>query len=344
MCKRGLIFVFTVISIKSGVMHAGQGDRGSLGQISTNFPDQSCTAIEPSQVQDKLDPLATPKISKFLTKAMQEFSKVPVDGALKLFHPRLKTKLASLHSAQQIWQGSLGKPVKILIHKTWALQNSSGRAIPISCNDGAMILTPLYGYDFQLAVWFELRGTDEFGRIFALVVPHESQWKFGYFQYRKWTHAQKRPVDWLAEADSDLQSTSMLAAFPKYHLALKLISGNPHYAMTSHRSLKKFLKKRYSEEQWLKQIQPLFLNKVLHVGSLFVPDGAGLLVRFLLTKEESSVFIREHCKQSLRKLTQQPWFNLQGLNCSYVMKGEPTDREGQLGGLYMTKDSLKGSR
>ena len=91
--------------------------------------------------------------------------------------------------------------------------------------------------------------------------------------------------------------------------------------------------------QWQAKIKKIASqHTVLFVNSIFTPDGVGILLRLHLAKELSGKDLTRTCSSLLAAFKQQQWFaNFRGIKCSFVVKGEPTDREGVLGGIYMPR-------
>ena len=90
-------------------------------------------------------------------------------------------------------------------------------------------------------------------------------------------------------------------------------------------------------EQWQEKITKIASkHEVISVSSILTPDGIGILLRLHLAKALSGRDLNRTCRDLLTVFKQQQWFKgLRGIKCSFVIKGEPTEREGALGGIYM---------
>lgn len=149
--------------------------------------------------------------------------------------------------------------------------------------------------------------------------------------------------NYIRDGNEDIVKKLNMSAYVKFSLAQKLLEGNPHFQIEKRLELDRYIKENISNEEWVANIRNLFPGQtILTADSVFASSGLGILLRFEIKKELSTVQIREHCSQQLSKLKSLDWFaSMDGIKCSYVVLGEPKDKEGQLGSIYLQKQSTQ---
>jgi hypothetical protein len=172
------------------------------------------------------------------------------------------------------------------------------------------------------------------------VVPSEGRWYLGAWHFQQWSHAEKDYVAWIEAARKAKQAKAIEASFVMYDIARKLISNNRFLELADEAPLLKEQGETMSESAWQTSMRAVLKDyDVIHVSSLLADDGPGLLIRFRIAEEMSAVAIRNHCQTVTKLFLEQKWYGdfMGGIKCSYVIKGEPEDKEGALGGMFISK-------
>ena len=281
-------------------------------------------------------------IFAFLAATKNSLQKISARSLLPDFHPKLNTKLADLDKLMQRMKYVLGAPLEVSLFRLWEIANPNEGIEGLLCDeDKTYKVNPHYGYKQQYIAWFGVLGRKELGRLFVTIVKNEGKWNFGFFHFHKWTHMEKDYEAWIKDGNEDILGKLDMAAYIKYSVAQKLLAGNPHFQIEKRLELDRFIKENVSKEEWLSNIRNIFSGQtILTADSVFAGSGVGVMIRFEIKKELSTVQIREHCTNQLEKLKKLTWFSsIDGIKCSYVVLGEPKDKEGQLGSIYLEKSS-----
>ena len=256
-----------------------------------------------------------------------------------LFHPRLKVSKGMIEEVLQKQKTLIGKPYLTNIDQVWAIYSKDRSVDKIQCVDDFMKISPLYGYEYQISLWISSTGERETGKIFVTLVPKDGNWLIGNFHWQQWTHKAKDFRNWVEEADQLFLSKNYLAAWIYYDLARKLVYGKTYFFHAGESLISDHQAKFAPGDAWKVDIAKLFPSeKISALNSILTKDGVGIAVRFGLEKELSAMDIGEHCKKNLKTLISQPWFNpVSGLKCGYTLPGEPTNKDGHLGSIYIDR-------
>lgn len=279
-------------------------------------------------------------IFAFLADTEQYLQNLSTRSLLPHFHPKLNTKLGDLDKVIQRIKWVLGSPLEVSLFRLWEINNPNEDIEGLLCDeDEAYKVNPHYGYKQHYVAWFSALGKKELGRVFLTIVKDNGKWNFGFFHFHKWTHMEKDYVSWIKSGNEDIVNKLDIPAYIKFSVAQKLLEGNPHFQIKKRLELDQYIKENLRKEEWLTKLRNLFPRQtILTADSVFAASGVGVLLRFEIKKELSTVKIREHCSEQLARLKSFNWFtSIDGLKCSYVILGEPKDKEGQLGSIYLPK-------
>ena len=282
-------------------------------------------------------------IFSFLATTEKYLEKLSPRSLLPHFHPKLNTKLEDLDKVTQRMKYVLGKPLEVSLFRLWEISNPNEDIEGLLCDeDEAYKVNPHYGYKQHYVAWFSALGKKELGRVFITIVQENGKWNYGFFHFHKWTHMEQDYASWIKSGNADIVSKLDMSAYIKFSIAQKLLEGNPHFKIKKRIELDRFIKENLSKDEWLEKLRKLFPGQtILTAGSVFASTGVGILLRFEIKKELSTVKIREHCSKQLAKLKSLNWFaSIDGLKCSYVILGEPKDKEGHLGSIYLQKQNI----
>lgn len=282
-------------------------------------------------------------IFPFLAMTKNNLTDFSSRALLPHFHPKLNTKYEDLDKVIQRIKFVLGEPLEVSLFRLWEIENPNEGIEGIFCDDNKEYeINPHYGYKHHYVAWFAALGKKELGRVFMTIVKQDGSWKYGFFHFHKWTHLEKDYNAWIANGNKDISNKKDMSAYIKFSIAQKLLEGNPHFQIKKREELDQFIEKNLSKKDWLEKVRQIFPGQtILTADSVFSSTGLGMLLRFEIKKELSTVEIREHCTKQLNELKKLDWFfDIEGTKCSYVVKGEPRDKEGQLGSIYLQKQNI----
>lgn len=287
-----------------------------------------------------------PKLAEFLNSLNVNIKNNDSESLLTLFHPRLGMKRGTAKELLASQRATLGAPLESSTLMLWALNTVDGTPTPLACGgveNSNITVWPQFGYNLQFGVWLQLMGQKELGRIFLTIVPKDGQWYIAALHYQQWTHSGKTYEHWYQAAQQDLAENFKPAAFLKLDIASKLIDGRDEFRLGVFDQLIEFQNSVMSKTDFDKEIRNALTGwNIVYVSSILAKDGAGLAVRVELPKEISTMAMKDDCGKIGRTLQKQPWFaKIDGIKCSYIIKGEDQSRDGRLGGFYLRANEIK---
>lgn len=265
--------------------------------------------------------------------------------ALKLkymFHPRLRIGHEVIKKSLTKIHVTLDGKVEISPFRIWEITNPSGESVAAYCSDDIHVY-PHYGYEKQYAVLLQVLGKKNLGRIYLTLVHAKNKWHIGYYHFQRWTHLGLDYRSWYQKkVEPKLKNKEYTSALINFDLATKLIRGNGHYQFNFYKQVKKEYDDLNAKFNWKQTVKDHFKSdEILLVASLYTEGGAGLFVRFLIPKEISARDITNTCTNHVRNLKLKPWFKgIDGLRCSYTIKGEDPSKEGRLGSMYIKSSEV----
>ena len=294
----------------------------------------SCRAIKADpRGYSRIDPVFDETLVK-LIKALK--SKDPV-ALQPLFHPRLNMGLLPLKEALAKLDFIFAPPFDVSLYRLWALNSVDGSPSGLVCAEDQATVFPLYGYPLQFGVWLQVMGQKEIGRIFVSIVPKDNQWFLGSFHSQQWTHAGRDPQTWEVEAAKNLEQKSQLAAFLKYDLANKLLEGGKFLILQEAQATASKRDTIYTRDAFKKVVTNLIPSQGAEsAASVFVPEGAGLLVRLRVPGELSLNEMKNRCQNIAKSMRETVVAkDVAGVKCSYLLPGESAEKDGALGTIYV---------
>ncbi len=281
---------------------------------------------------------------KLIIKAIKEKN----DKAIQpLFHKRLNVGLDAIANTYAKLDQVYGAPLDVSIYRLWALNTVDGSPKPLNCVDDRLAVTPHYGYPLQFALWLQVMGQKELGRIYVSLVPADGRWNIGAFHQQQWTHNSQDFASWAEEAQKNFQMGYKETAYLRYDLAVKLLDGAGFLEVTMRDDLIKARDAVMTPAQWDAAVKKGLESsaggfEVGHVATLLVTDGAGILARYKIPKEISTEDVKNHCRSAAEALAKQQWATyLNGMRCSYIMPSEDVAKEGALGGIYISIEEIR---
>lgn len=293
------------------------------------------------------DPAATVAVDSGLQDTVREIIKAMNNSDEKTlrddFNPRLKIKAGQVAGSLMKLKKIIGSKYAVTNYRVVALNSPDGSTGPIECEDTGVLMHPLYGYPLSAGVWLQATGEEEVARIFIALVPSKKDWTIGAFHIQQWTHAGKDFAMWYETAQGFALKNHKTSAYIAADIAAKLLDGGGFLVFPVKQEAEAWRDKQMSHEAWVKAIHATFpQDELVHVATLFVRGGAGVLLRFGIKAEISANAVREDCKVHLQKAMAAEWGEaIQGIRCGYNFPRENAKSEGVMGSIYISKDDLK---
>ncbi|MEZ4740945.1 MAG: hypothetical protein R3B45_00605 [Bdellovibrionota bacterium] len=191
-----------------------------------SLQNRSCLTIHNS-LQNGAD-IIDKDLKDFLTKLSNGFESRNTSELLPLFHPKILDSLIPIKELLSAMRITLGPPFEVSTYRLWAINTVDGDPSPVTCQEqgkASLKFWPQFGYNLEFAIWLQILGQKELGRIFATLVNKEGHWYIGALHYHQWTHAGKDFEHWVYEGQKDLRDDSLHSAFIKFDIASKLVYG-----------------------------------------------------------------------------------------------------------------------
>lgn len=337
------LILFLVINFLSYGAPA-QSDEDTISTPKKDRALSSCTLVSKGP---KIYRGEWPKEAKSVVKSfVQNVSEAKASGINHLFHPRLKLKNdfgeKFYYSLKNKYKGKWD----LSLFRAWAIKNPDEFKDPVACQEDGIILTPLYGYTSQIAVWLQLMSTSELGRIFLLVVPTKGSWKIGAIHLQQWTFQGEDYASW-AKRGLEAKGRDLVKSHIYFDISQKMLFGGSFIEYPIKKEILEEQEKVFNKDRWLDLIHnELGLNEIAYVGTLLPPEGPGILARFRTNMELNNETIQKKCVTAGRKFMKKGWImeGTGGVRCDFILPKEPLNRPGILGGQYFSVEDLKNSK
>lgn len=293
------------------------------------------------------DPAATIPIDSYLQETIRSLIKALNNADEKTlrdtFNARLKVKAGQVALSLASLKKIVGAKYAVTNYRVFALNSPDGSTEAIPCQDTGVLIHPLYGYPLSAGVWLQATGDDEVARIFLELVPAKKDWTIGAWHIQQWTHAGKDFAMWQDGAEAYAQKGHKEAAFILSDLATKLLDGGGFLEFPVMHDAEAWRDRQMTTSTWAKSVRALFpQDEIVHLSTLFVKGGAGVILRFGVKAELSSNAIKDHCKTHFQKIMATDWGDaILGIRCGYNFVRENPRADGVLGSIYVSKDDLK---
>lgn len=317
----------------------------SQGHLEGKNPEHwgpDCIKIRPGLMQEDLvglDPSFDLSIKDKLLKSLEASD---ADGLLSLFHPRLKEAVRNqVLEALALHQTVLKDPLQASILSFWFLHAKDGAVMDLRCEgvhpQESVTVSTHYGYPFQLALWIQLMGEKELGRVFVTLVPKNGTWVLASFHTQKWTHLGRSPDDWVKEAGLELKEDLKISAYIKLDFAKKLYEGSSRFQTSKKDEIGKKQDSVMSRSDWEQAIQAQLSSwKIPYMSSIVMEKGVGLFLRVEYAQEVPPVQTQKDCQQIKDDLSKQPWFHrISHLRCGFLIRGEDPKKDGVMGSFLI---------
>ena len=168
------------------------------------------------------------RLYDFVNHFMTSLKEVDEKGLGRYLHPKLKKRtvplgrqlLASLrHRYQTPWSWS--------VYRVRGLNTVNGDKITLECPGGdGVLLTAVYGYPIQAAIWIQLMAKNELARIYIAATPWKKGWVISGLHLQQWTHSGRDFEAWSRKGVSAAQKGQKVAAHFYFDAAQKLLFGH----------------------------------------------------------------------------------------------------------------------
>ncbi|RZA24472.1 MAG: hypothetical protein EOP10_09790 [Proteobacteria bacterium] len=263
------------------------------------------------------------------------------EGFAKYFHPRAKVKRDIGEKLESIINNRYEAPLQFTVFRVWRLKTpAAGKAIFNDCPEaeGARIVGS-YGYEKQYAVWIQIMGQNELGRLIFSIAPDKGKDLIAGFRIQQWT--QTGDGGELAESKQNARE-----AYFAYDISQKLVDGKDLVVYPVQAQLLRKRDEMFTQAKLLAAMnKDLGVDSIAYIGTLLAREGSGLFIREYLKAEKATTELHDMCLKRGRDLKAKSWLKeSQGLRCNFLFKGMDPQKDSALGGFYFTPEDLKLSK
>lgn len=263
----------------------------------------------------------------------------------KHFHPRAKVKKDIGEKLKSILQNRYDAPWQFSVFRVWRLKTpTASKVIFDNCpeTDGARIIG-LYGYEKQYAVWIQIMGQNELGRLIFSIAPDKGKDLIVGFRIQQWTQSGDDWSVWARRGEQAELNKNFKEAYFAYDIAQKLIDGKDLVVYPLQASLLKKRDEMFSQANLVAAInKDLGIDSIAYVGTLLAKEGSGLFIREYIKSERPTSELHDMCLNRGRSLQKTSWLKeSQGIRCNFIFKGMDPLKDSGLGGFYLTPADLK---
>jgi hypothetical protein len=279
-----------------------------------------------------------PKITGAAANIMQIIKSKNIMALRKAFHPRIKISLTRVSQIFDEINGYYGAG-NISIFRIYALDTINGDPRQIYCNEDELEITTHYGHPLQFAVWIQVSGKREIGRIFITFVPVGDEYKIAAMHQQQWTHKGRDAQRWVAEALIDRDAENAPSAFLKLDLAQKLLNGGnlieTQLARDIETTKQSLLKKTSLFDLATKIVGD---QQLVHVTSFFAPNGIGILFRLYSAQQPALRDIKARCRALGESFYKNKWAKkIDSIHCDFTDNKNVPTHSGRFGGMTLSQ-------
>ncbi|MBC7658776.1 MAG: hypothetical protein H7249_03625 [Chitinophagaceae bacterium] len=281
----------------------------------------------------------------FLENFLGDLKKDKFENLNSYFHPRAKVKSDIGDKIKSIIDSRYNAPLQYSIFRVWRLRSAeASKDVLENCpeSDGAKIISS-YGYEKQYAVWIQIMGQNELGRLILSIAPDKGKDSIVGFRIQQWTQSGDDWRTWAGKGENAKARKSNKEAYLAYDIAQKLVDGKDLVIYPVQNEL---LKKRdaiFSQAKLVDAVNSdLGTQSTAYVGTLLAKEGSGIFLREYIAKELPSQTLDNLCTARGQALQKTGWLNVnQGVRCNFIFKNMDPTKDSGLGGFYKTSEDLK---
>lgn len=259
----------------------------------------------------------------------------------QFFHPRAKTPKDIGDKLEAILDNRYNKPWQFSVFRVWRIKSPEGsKALLDSCpdSDGAKVISS-FGYDRQFAVWIQIMGQNELGRIILSVAPDKAKMSIVGFRIQQWTQLGDDWQTWTQKAE---KAQTPLEAYFALDIAQKLLEGQDFVIYPQQAALIESRDKLFTQESLVKKLNgDLKVDSIAYIGSMMTREETGIILREFVSPDEPTQKLNDLCFKRGKELLTLGWLQAkQSLRCNFLVKGMDPRRDSPLGGLLFTSADL----
>lgn len=280
-----------------------------------------------------------------LSDLTAQFKRYDFSGFYKFFHKRAKVKKSIGDKLSAIISHRYQKPWEFSVFRVWELKHKDKAKHIYDCPeaDHSSIISR-YGYDTQYAVWMQLMGQNELGRLLLSIAPNkQNQLVIIGFHIQQWTQSGHDWEYWTKEGNRRLEAKQPLHAYFAYDVAHKLLEGGDFVAYKIKSDILETQQKIFSQKDLVSKLQTLVpMQSIAYVATALNRDGVGLFVRLRVAEVKSTNALQKECMDLGTALIKASWLSPEysGLRCNFLLPHEKVEQNGKLGGFYYTRSEL----
>lgn len=281
----------------------------------------------------------------FLEKLIADLQQDKFEHLADYFHPRAKVKSDIGEKIRSIIINRYNAPLQYSVFRVWRIASpSASKQILENCpeSDGAKIISS-YGYEKQFAVWIQIMGQNELGRLIFSIAPDKGKVSIVGFRIQQWTQSGEDWRAWAGKAEAAEGRKDGKQAYIAYDISQKLLDGKDFVSYPIQSALIQKRDEIFSQAKLVAAVnKDLGIDTTAYVGTLLAKEGSGMFLREYISKELPTSTLRDMCTTRGRTLQKTGWLSQgQGLRCNYLFKGMNPLQDSGLGGFYVTADDLK---
>lgn len=263
----------------------------------------------------------------------------------KYFHPRAKVKRDIGDKLSSIIKSRYDGPLQFSVFRVWRLRSqSAGKTILDNCPeaDGARIIGA-YGYEKQYAVWIQIMGQNELGRLIFSIAPNDGKDLIAGFRIQQWTQSGDDWKAWVAKGEQAESSKNLREAYFAYDIAQKLMDGKDLVVYPLQAAIVQKRDGLFTQKNLVAAMnQELKVKSIAYVGTLLAKEGSGLFIRDSIKSERPMAELHDRCLSRGQALKNLGWLKEdQGIRCNFIFKGMDPRQDSQIGGFYFTAEDLR---
>ena len=264
------------------------------------------------------------------------------------FHKRAKVDAKIGEKIRILLANRYDEPIQYSVYRVWRLRSAAaGKDLVRNCPESQeATLISQFGYEKQFAVWLQIMGQNELGRIILALAPDKGRVSIVGFRLQQWTQQGSDWEAWTLKGQSELKAGDTKQAYLSFDIAQKLLTGEDFVIYPQQKLLRDQRDQIFSQTALVNQINEEAKTKsIVYVGSLLAREGSGMLMREIVTPNDSTQALHDLCLSRARKLQELGWLKEKsGLRCNYIYAGMDPTQDSQLGGFYLSPTDLKNTQ